>query len=156
MTRDEPEVPPGQQAPHKSPGRKVRVLVVDDHRDTRKLTELVLEDAGYDVRGAEDGAAALDAARAWRPEVVVTDIFMDRMDGVDLIQAIRHQGWRTKVIAVSAGWRRPASHGGADAAGPDVLEDAVAAGADATLLKPLDARDLVRTVARLLDEPAAR
>lgn len=152
MTGDEPDVTQGQQTP---PGRKARVLVVDDHRDTRKLTELLLQDAGYDVRTAEDGEAALDVARAWRPEVIVTDIFMDGMDGVDLIATVRRQGWRTKVVAVSAGWRRPASHGAAEG-GPDILEDAVAAGADATLLKPLDARELVRTVARLLDERADR
>jgi CheY-like chemotaxis protein len=127
------------------------VIVVDDHRDTRKLTELLLGDAGYDVKTAEDGVAALDIARAWRPDVVVTDIFMNRMDGVDLIQSIRRHGWKTKVVAVSAGWRRPAAHG-PDDGGPDILEDAIAAGADATLLKPLDARELVRTVARLVDE----
>jgi len=81
----------------------------------------------------------------------VTDVFMDRMDGVDLIRAVRREGWRTKFVAVSAGWGRPAAHGGAEG-GPDVLEDAIAAGADATLLKPLDAGALVATVARLLSE----
>ena len=75
--------------------RKVRVLVVDDHRDTRGLIELLLQDAGYEVMQAEDGTMALDVARRWRPEVIVTDVFMDPMDGVDLIQAVRRQGWRT-------------------------------------------------------------
>jgi two-component system chemotaxis response regulator CheY len=127
------------------------VLVVEDHSDTRKLAQLILEEAGYDVRQAGDGAAALDLARAWHPHLIVTDVFMDGMDGVDLIHAIRRQGWRTKLIAVSAGWRRPASHG-TDEEGPDVLDDAVAAGADATLFKPLDPRELLNTVGRLLDE----
>ena len=129
--------------------RKVKVLVVDDHRDTRGLMELLLQDAGYDVRQAEDGTMALDVARRWRPEVIVTDVFMDHMDGVDLIQAVRRQGWRTKLIAVSAGWRRPGADG-SDEAGTDVLEDAISAGADATLLKPLDGRELLATLARVL------
>ena len=138
-------------APQSQPqvARKVKVLVVDDHRDTRGLIELLLQDAGYDVRQAEDGTMALDVARRWRPEVIVTDVFMDHMDGVDLIQAIRRQGWRTKLIAVSAGWRRPGAYG-TDEAGPDVLEDAISAGADATLLKPLDGRELLATLARVL------
>ena len=135
--------------PQAQAARKVKVLVVDDHRDTRGLMELLLQDAGYDVRQAEDGTMALDVARRWRPEVIVTDVFMDHMDGVDLIQAVRRQGWRTKLIAVSAGWRRPGA-AGSDEAGPDVLEDAISAGADATLLKPLDGRELLATLARVL------
>jgi CheY-like chemotaxis protein len=135
--------------PQPQAARKVKVLVVDDHRDTRGLIELLLQDAGYDVRQAEDGTMALDVARRWRPEIIVTDVFMDHMDGVDLIQAIRRQGWRTKLIAVSAGWRRPGADG-RDEAGPDVLEDAISAGADATLLKPLDGRELLATLARVL------
>ena len=135
--------------PQAQAARKVKVLVVDDHRDTRGLMELLLQDAGYDVRQAEDGTMALDVARRWRPEVIVTDVFMDHMDGVDLIQAIRREGWRTKLIAVSAGWRRPGADG-SDEAAPDVLEDAISAGADATLLKPLDGRELLATLARVL------
>ncbi len=131
--------------------RLARVLVVDDHVVQRELTEIVLRDAGYDVRQAEDGKAALEVMRTWRPAVVVTDVFMDRMDGVELIQAVRREGWRTKLVAVSAGWARPASRAGLEG-GPDVLEDAVAAGADATLLKPLDSRQLIATVARLLSD----
>ena len=134
------------------PGR-ARILVVDDHADTRNLTELILQDEGYDVRQAEDGVSALEVARAWRPALVVTDIFMSGMDGVELIRALRSAGWRTKVIGVSAGWRPPGGRGD-DPSGPDVLEDAMAAGADATLLKPLDPRELVRTVALLLVERA--
>jgi CheY-like chemotaxis protein len=130
--------------------RPARVLVVDDHPATRQLTELVLRDAGYDVRQAEDGAAALEIVRDWRPALVVTDIFMDRMDGVDLILAIRRHGSPTKVIAVSAGWQRRAASG--TTSPPDVLEDAVAAGADATLFKPIDRAALVETVARLLSD----
>jgi CheY-like chemotaxis protein len=104
------------------------------------------------VRQAEDGSAALELVRVWRPALVVTDIFMDRMDGVELILAIRRQSSRTKLIAVSAGWQRRAASGATNP--PDVLEDAVAAGADATLLKPIDRTELVGTVARLLAERA--
>ncbi len=125
-----------------------RVLVVDDHPATRQLTELVLRDAGYDVQMAEDGATALEVVRAWRPALVVTDIFMDGMDGVELILALRRQGARTKLIAVSAGWQPRTASG--ETSVPDVLEDAMAAGADATLFKPIDRKALVATVARLL------
>ena len=133
----------------------MRILVVDDHADTRALAELALQDAGYEVRQATDGADALDVVRAWNPHVVITDIFMDTMDGVELIRTLRRHAPRTKLIAISAGWGARATGPRAfDPGGIDVLEDAIRAGADATMLKPLDTRELVRTVARLLGEPS--
>jgi len=138
----------GPRAAGPPPDGGPRVLVVDDHADTRDLTELVLRDAGYEVRQAEDGGAALKVIRGWTPQVVITDIFMRGMDGVELIREIRRGKWDIRILAVSAGWRGP--RGADDSGAPDVLDDARAAGADLTSLKPLDARDLVRSVAELL------
>ncbi|HYE90320.1 MAG TPA: response regulator [Terriglobales bacterium] len=142
----------GARATDPPPEGGPRVLVVDDHADTRDLTELVLRDAGYDVRQAEDGVDALEVIRAWTPQVVITDIFMRGMDGVELIREIRRGKRDIRILAISAGWRAP--RGADDAGGPDVLEDARAAGADLTSLKPLDARELLKSVAELLGERA--
>jgi CheY-like chemotaxis protein len=139
----------GAPLPLTEPSGVGRIVVVDDHADTRDLTELVLRDAGYEVQTTGDGTAALEVARAWQPDLVVTDIFMKGLDGVELIGALRREGSRTKIIAMSAGWQPPGGRGG-HISGADVLDDAMAAGADATLFKPLDPRDLIRTAARLL------
>jgi CheY-like chemotaxis protein len=66
-----------------------RILVAEDEADIRDLLRLALEGAGREVRAVDDGQAALDLARAEPPHVLVTDLRMPRMDGLDLIRAFR-------------------------------------------------------------------
>ena len=62
---------------------KTRVLVVDDDADARELIGLVLQQAGYDVDDAPDGFAALTKVAHSRPDLVVTDLHMPGMHGID-------------------------------------------------------------------------
>jgi CheY-like chemotaxis protein len=66
-----------------------RVLVVDDYADARDLLSIILQQAGYDVFTAADGVEAVDAVKQFGPDLVLMDIFMPRMDGVEATQAIR-------------------------------------------------------------------
>ncbi len=66
-----------------------RVLIADDDPVQRKLTRLRLRDAGFDVIEAADGVAAVELARSWRPDAVVTDVLMPRMDGFDVCRSLR-------------------------------------------------------------------
>lgn len=66
-----------------------RVLVADDSAIQRKLTVLRLRDAGYEVLEAADGQAALELARAERPDAILTDVLMPRLDGFELCREIR-------------------------------------------------------------------
>jgi CheY-like chemotaxis protein len=66
-----------------------RVLIVDDEPDLRFLLRRILESAGHEVSEAGNGADALSAVRRSRPDVVVTDMMMPIMDGVELIQRLR-------------------------------------------------------------------
>jgi CheY-like chemotaxis protein len=66
-----------------------KILVVDDESDSRYLLRREFERAGYDVGEAEHGAAALAAISASAPALVVTDIMMPVMDGVELIRRLR-------------------------------------------------------------------
>jgi CheY-like chemotaxis protein len=66
-----------------------RILVVDDEPDERFLVCRALRQQGHDVTVAENGAAGLKAAQEWVPDLVVTDIMMPVMDGVELIRRLR-------------------------------------------------------------------
>jgi two-component system KDP operon response regulator KdpE len=73
-----------------SPGdEKGRVLVVDDEPQITRVLRTVLTSQGYEVRTAAEGEAALANFREWRPELVITDLFMPHMDGVELCKRIR-------------------------------------------------------------------
>ena len=136
--------------PVPSPANARRILVADDHEDTRHLLEWVLRRAGHDVMLADDGEIAIVKARAWVPDIVIVDMFMPEKDGAEVIRALRETRRPPKILAISAGWR---GSGGRLAGSPNdlnVLDDARAEGADAVMSKPIDPRKLLGVVERLL------
>lgn len=66
-----------------------RVLVVDDYEDARQVLGLILEHVGFDVVLAANGADAVDAALRTHPDVVVMDLFMPGMDGIEATRRIK-------------------------------------------------------------------
>jgi two-component system, OmpR family, KDP operon response regulator KdpE len=68
---------------------KARVLVVDDEPQITRVLRTVLTSHGYQVRTAAEGESALTSFREWRPELVITDLYMPHMDGVELCRRIR-------------------------------------------------------------------
>ena len=78
------------------------VLVVDDEAQITELVAVLLEDEGYRVRCAYDGAEALAEVEREPPDVVVTDVMMPRLDGLTLTQRLRQQGYRVPVVLMSA------------------------------------------------------
>jgi len=66
-----------------------RVLVVDDEVAIRELLEYGLAQAGFEVRSARDGRAALDVVRNWTPEVIILDVMLPEVDGFTLLPALR-------------------------------------------------------------------
>jgi len=66
-----------------------RVLVVDDEPQITRVLKTVLSSQGYQVRTAAEGESALSTLDEWRPELVITDLYMPRMDGVELCRRIR-------------------------------------------------------------------
>ena len=66
-----------------------RVLVVDDEPQITRVLKTVLTSHGYQVRTAAEGDAALSSLSEWHPELVITDLYMPRMDGVELCRRIR-------------------------------------------------------------------
>ncbi len=111
-----------------------RVLVVDDEISVRLVLREFLEEDGHDVETAEDAEAALDLLGREGFDVVLSDIILPRMNGVDLLHAIRAGHKRVQVIIMTG---NPAV---------DTARAAVAAGAFDYLSKPFSAREVVRCV----------
>jgi CheY-like chemotaxis protein len=115
-------------------------LVVDDDPDARELFMMFLEHAGAQVASARDGVDALAAAHAHPPDVVVTDLAMPRMDGLELAHRLRADPAtrHVPIIAVTG-------H-----AVMDVPRRARQAGCDAVLVKPCGPDELISTVRRFV------
>ncbi len=113
------------------------MLVVDDDPFIRKLVATTLEDvAGFDLREAPDGAAALEVAEAEPPVLVFLDIDMPRIDGIEVCRRLRAGAGTadTRIVMLTA------------AAGSDEELRAREAGADLFLTKPFSPLDLLRLV----------
>ena len=123
-----------------------RVLVVDDQPDILGFMLLGLESAGFDVEVAANGRQALERQREHAADVMITDIFMPEMDGLETIDRIRAQFPHTRIIAMSSGASRM----------QDYLKVAGEIGADATLVKPFSTAELVRLVRRLASDAPGR
>src|SRR4051812_45251386 len=112
-----------------------RVLLADDQELVRAGFRLILELSGLDVVGeAADGAEALELARALEPDVVLMDVRMPRMDGIEATRGIGQAGLRTRVLVLTTF--------GLD----QYVYDSLRAGASAFLLKDVARGRLVEAV----------
>jgi two-component system chemotaxis response regulator CheY len=110
------------------------VLIVEDDAATRRLYKFLLTNGGYPVLEAEDGLAALDQLANNRCDLVITDMNMPRMDGMELIKVIRRDYSNIYVIMITAFGT------------PDTEKQALRIGADDYLAKPFDFEELERRV----------
>ena len=70
-------------------GSKRRILVVDDHEDNVEVLRARLEARGYDVRGANSGQEALDTVKEWVPDLILLDVMMPDMDGLEVVKRLK-------------------------------------------------------------------
>ena len=122
------------------------VLVVDDDPSIRALIRLYLESAGYAVIEAADGKRAMAALDGQAAALVILDIFMPEMDGLEVLQVLRGQCQSCKVLAIS---------GGSAKIGMDLLGHATIFGADAVLEKPFGEITFLEKVHDLIGPAAA-
>ena len=85
-----------------TPGPKPRVLVVDDDKAVRESLRRSLEFNGYDVALAGDGAEALASIARTPPDVVVLDVMMPRLDGIETTRALRSAGNDLPILVLTA------------------------------------------------------
>jgi two-component system response regulator (stage 0 sporulation protein F) len=109
------------------------ILIIDDHASVRMLLARVLEDAGYQVYEAANGRQGLEQFQAQPVDLVITDLEMPEMTGLDVILALTRVLFNVKVIAISGG-------------SGDGLEKARLLGARQTFSKPLDLSALLHGI----------
>jgi signal transduction histidine kinase len=78
-----------------------RILIVDDEKDIREVLRLPLTDLGYQVLEAENGEDALRLFKDAQPPMILTDIKMPGMDGIELLQKVKHENPETEVIMIT-------------------------------------------------------
>ena len=82
-----------------------RILITDDNRDAATSLALLLRYGGHEVEMAHDGRQAIDKAEAWRPDVMLLDLGMPKMNGYDVCRAIRQTTWGKDIqIVALTGW----------------------------------------------------
>ncbi|MBV6422452.1 MAG: Transcriptional regulatory protein GlrR [Steroidobacteraceae bacterium] len=118
--------------------RKARILVVDDDPGLLRLLTIRLRAENYEVEAVENGVAAVAAASRFRPDLVITDLRMDQMDGIGLLKELQSRWPGLKVILLTA-------HGTI----PDAVQ-ATQMGAFGFLTKPVDKQELLDHVQKAL------
>ncbi|NQV20063.1 MAG: response regulator [Rhodospirillales bacterium] len=122
--------------------KRKRLLVVDDSRTIRRLLTQELTTAGYISKSAASMEEALDSTDIVGLDLIITDIFMPGLGGIEGITRI-HENWPDiKIIAISGGWESMGSD--------DALAAAKKIGADAVLKKPFDMAILGTTIEQVL------
>lgn len=119
-----------------------RVLVIDDQKDERAIQRAMLSHLGYAVEEAPDGEEGLRMARSNPPDLILMDIAMPQLDGVEACRSLRADpataGVRLLLFTATSGDHR------------DQLERA---GADGVLIKPVDPHDVADAVKKLIGPP---
>lgn len=121
----------------------IRVLLVEDDPASRAALAEYLREAGYEVGVAEDGEEVMPYVTRWRPDVVVMDLVLPRMNGFDTARRLRADGdtGTIPLIAVTASWL---------GSKPEWLLEI---GFDSALRKPFTPLELIEEITRVLNPP---
>jgi PAS domain S-box-containing protein len=118
---------------------RLRVLIVDDSEDGAESMAMLLQFVGHETFKAHDGVAALEAAARLRPDVVLLDIGLPRMNGYEVCRRIRQEPWgRTVTIVALTGWGQEEDR-----------HRSQEVGFDAHMVKPVDVDALMKLLASL-------
>ncbi|BCI92699.1 DNA-binding response regulator [Mycobacterium kansasii] len=119
-------------------GQPISVLVVDDEPVLAEMVSMALRYEGWNITTAQDGASAIAAARAARPDVVVLDVMLPDMSGLEVLHKLRRENPRLPVLLLTA---------------KDAVEDRIAgltAGGDDYVTKPFSIEEVVLRLRALL------
>lgn len=139
--RAAPRPAAGQEPP--APTSALRILIVDDNRDSADSLAMLLQFMGNETRTAYDGQAGVDCAEAFRPAVVLLDIGLPKLNGYEACRHLRGRPWGKDVVLIAVtGWGQEEDR-----------RHSREAGFDHHMVKPVDPQELMRLLA---DLPRAR
>jgi len=122
-----------------APHARRRILLVDDNEDGAESLAMLLELGGHDIDIVHDGPQALEAAQRLRPDVVLLDIGLPRMNGYEVCRRIRQESWGQDLTVVAlTGWGQEEDR-----------QRSREAGFDAHLVKPVDYDNLTKLLTSL-------
>ncbi len=123
---------------------KKKILIIDDETKMRRILQLLLEKAGYEVMTAKDGQEGIETWLKWQPDVVLTDLKMPEMDGMEVLGFRNEAGLTAPVIILTAYGTIPSA------------VEAIKKGAFDYLTKPFDNEKVREVVARALTDTGSR
>jgi DNA-binding response OmpR family regulator len=121
-----------------------KIVVIDDDIKGNQMVCRILENAGYEVSAAFNGAEGLKLFKKERPDLVITDLYMPEKDGLETIMELRQTDNEIAILAISGG--------SAKINLADILVTAEMLGADAIMAKPLHLETFLQRVKGLLDK----
>jgi CheY-like chemotaxis protein len=122
-----------------------KILVVEDNADSRNLLHFYFTSKGYNVVIACDGTEGLYMVKAEKPDLVITDLTMPNLDGVEMIKQIRSEPETAHIPLIVY-----------TAYGSELTESAIQAGAYKAYSKPFDLEEMVELIDDLLDQSQSR
>ena len=135
--RDAEDRPSEPQLTKRAPTKVRRILVVDDNRDSAESLATLLRLNGNETRTAFDGLEAVEAASAFRPDMVLLDLGLPKLNGFEAARRLRQEPWAKGLILVAmTGWGQDADR-----------QKTKDAGFDAHLVKPVDHAQLAKLLA---------
>ncbi|WP_126308270.1 response regulator [Methylomusa anaerophila] len=123
---------------------KPTILVIDDQPGIRRLLTEVLQDEGYNVVTAANGYEGVQLARDIKPAVILMDMKMPGMDGIEALREIKRQGQGEKVIMMTAYGEL------------DMVNEAREAGMRDYITKPFDIMQLCEKIGQIVNSPDSR
>ena len=118
------------------PEQRRRILVVEDYPATVELMKSLLEAAGYEASAAYSGKRGLEAARAWKPDLILLDVMMPEMSGIEVCNQLKADPETSAIPVVIVSIR----------AAEEDVRVGVKAGAAAYMVKPFEPADLLALV----------
>lgn len=119
---------------------KIKLMIVDDEQALRTIMKDELIEEGYDVSDADSGQAAIDVLKQNKHDVVILDVRMDPMDGIDVLKVIRKENLAGKVIMLT----------GVDEL--KIARECLELGANDFMAKPFQFQNLFACIRRVLNE----
>jgi two-component system, chemotaxis family, chemotaxis protein CheY len=117
-----------------------KVLIVEDNADSREMLSFILRYEGYKVVTASDGSEGISQVKNARPDLIISDLEMPNLDGIEMVKTLRHlpEAERVPILILSA-------------YDSESLDQAIQEGATQAMRKPFEVDSLVETVKGLLN-----